>query len=56
VHDRKTGLVVAPEPDELGRACAYLAGHVDDAKAWGRAGKAVAERVTWDACVDALLA
>ena len=56
VHDRETGLVVAPEPDELGRACAYLAGHADDAKAWGRAGKAVAERVTWDACVDALLA
>ena len=26
VHDRETGLVVAPEPDELGRACAYLAG------------------------------
>jgi glycosyltransferase involved in cell wall biosynthesis len=55
VHDRETGLVVAPEADELGRACAYLAGHVDEAKAWGRAGKAVAERVTWDACVDALL-
>jgi len=56
VHDRETGLVVAPEVSELGRACAYLAGHVDDAKAWGRAGKAVAERVTWDACVSALLA
>jgi glycosyltransferase involved in cell wall biosynthesis len=55
VHDRETGLVVAPEPAELARACAYLAGHVDEAKAWGRAGKAVAERVTWDACVDALL-
>ena len=35
------------------RACAYLGGHVDEAKAWGRAGKAVAERVTWDACIDA---
>jgi glycosyltransferase involved in cell wall biosynthesis len=56
VHDRETGLVVAPEPAALGRACAYLAGHVDEAKAWGRAGKAIAERVTWDACVDALLA
>jgi len=55
VHDRETGLVVAPEAFELGRACVYLASHVDDAKAWGRAGKAVAERVTWDACVDALL-
>ena len=29
--------------------------HVDEAKAWGRAGKAIAERVTWDACIDALL-
>jgi glycosyltransferase involved in cell wall biosynthesis len=55
VHNRETGLVVAPQADELGRACAYLASHVDEAKAWGRAGKAVAERVTWDACVDALL-
>jgi glycosyltransferase involved in cell wall biosynthesis len=55
VHDRETGLVVAPEPAELARACAYLASHVDEAKAWGRAGKAVAERVTWDACVDSLL-
>jgi glycosyltransferase involved in cell wall biosynthesis len=55
VHDRETGLVVAPEPASLAQACAYLAGHVDEAKAWGRAGKVVAERVTWDACVDALL-
>jgi glycosyltransferase involved in cell wall biosynthesis len=56
VHDRETGIVVAPEPAALAQACAYLAAHVDEAKAWGRAGKAAAERVTWDACVDALLA
>ncbi|HZS23506.1 MAG TPA: glycosyltransferase family 4 protein [Gaiellaceae bacterium] len=55
VHDRETGVVVAPEPAELARACAYLAGHTDEARAWGRAGKALAERVTWDACIDALL-
>jgi glycosyltransferase involved in cell wall biosynthesis len=55
VHDRETGVVVAPDPAELARACTYLAGHVDEAKAWGRAGMAIAERVTWDACVDALL-
>jgi glycosyltransferase involved in cell wall biosynthesis len=55
VHDRETGVVVAPDVTELARAFAYLAGHVDEAKAWGRAGKAIAERVTWDACVDALL-
>jgi glycosyltransferase involved in cell wall biosynthesis len=55
VHDRETGVVVAPEPREVAAACAYLGGHVAEAKAWGRAGKAVAERVTWDACIDALL-
>jgi glycosyltransferase involved in cell wall biosynthesis len=55
VHDRSTGVVVAPEPAELARAAVYLGAHADDAKAWGRAGKSIAERVTWDACVDALL-
>ena len=56
VHDRRTGLVVAPEPAELARACAYLAEHDEEVAAWGRAGKAVAERVTWEACIHALLA
>jgi glycosyltransferase involved in cell wall biosynthesis len=56
VHDRETGIVVAPEPGALAQACAHLARHVDEAKAWGNAGKAIAERVTWDACIDALLA
>jgi glycosyltransferase involved in cell wall biosynthesis len=55
VHDRETGIVVAPEAVEIARACAYLVTHVDEAKAWGRAGLAIAERVTWDTCVDALL-
>jgi len=55
VHDRKTGVVVAPEPAAIARAALYLGDHADEAKAWGAAGKAIAERVTWDACVDALL-
>jgi glycosyltransferase involved in cell wall biosynthesis len=55
VRDRETGVVVAAEAAEIARACAYLAAHVDEAKAWGRAGRSLAERVTWDACVDALL-
>jgi glycosyltransferase involved in cell wall biosynthesis len=55
VHDRSTGVVVAPEPAELARAALYLASHGDEAREWGLAGKALAERVTWDACVDALL-
>ncbi len=56
VRDRETGLVVAPEPAELARAAAYLVAHADEARAWGGAGKAVAERVTWDAALDRLLA
>jgi glycosyltransferase involved in cell wall biosynthesis len=55
VHDRRTGAVVEPDAAAVAEACAYLATHVDEAKAWGRAGRALAERVTWDACVDALL-
>jgi glycosyltransferase involved in cell wall biosynthesis len=55
VRDRETGVVVAPEPAELARACGYLAAHADEARAWGRAGKAIAERVTWDSCIAALL-
>ena len=55
VRDRETGVVVAPDPAAIAQACAYLAANVDEAKAWGRAGRAIAERVTWDACVDALL-
>jgi glycosyltransferase involved in cell wall biosynthesis len=55
VHDRETGMVVAPDAADIARALAYLAGHVDEAKAWGHAGRRIAERVTWDACVDALL-
>ncbi len=56
VHDRETGLVVAPEATALAEACAYLAGHPEEAKALGEAGKALAEKITWDACIDALLA
>jgi glycosyltransferase involved in cell wall biosynthesis len=55
VHDRRTGAVVEPDAASVARACAYLAAHVGEAKAWGRAGREVAARVTWDACVDALL-
>jgi glycosyltransferase involved in cell wall biosynthesis len=55
VRDRETGVVVAPDAASVAQACAYLAAHVDEARAWGRAGRAIAERVTWDACVDALL-
>jgi glycosyltransferase involved in cell wall biosynthesis len=56
VSDRETGCVVAPAAEELARACAHLAAHPDEAAALGAAGRELARRVTWDACVDALLA
>ncbi len=56
VADRETGIVVAPDSASLGARGRRLAEHAAEAAAWGLQGKAVAERVTWDACVDALLA
>jgi glycosyltransferase involved in cell wall biosynthesis len=56
VADRRTGLVCEPRAPELAAACAWLRGHVDDAKAWGRAGKEIARRVSWDETIERLLA
>ncbi len=56
VRDRRTGLVVAPEAAAVAGACTYLRAHLDEAKAWGEAGRAAAEQVTWDGCIAALLA
>jgi glycosyltransferase involved in cell wall biosynthesis len=55
VADRSTGLVVAPRADELAQACAHLLAHRDEARAWGRAGKRIAEQVTWDGAIARLL-
>jgi glycosyltransferase involved in cell wall biosynthesis len=55
VADRQTGIVVAPDAGSLASAGAYLGAHTAEAAVWGLAGKAVAERVTWDACIDSLL-
>ncbi len=55
VADRSTGLVCAPEPAALAEACAWLAGHREEARAWGLAGRALAERVTWEAAIKRLL-
>jgi glycosyltransferase involved in cell wall biosynthesis len=54
VHDHETGVVVAPTAEEIARALASL--DADTAQRYGAAGKAIAERVTWDHCVDTLLA
>ena len=52
VRDGETGRVVEPTVEALAAA---LAVGEDDARAWGRAGKAIAEQVTWDSAIDRLL-
>jgi len=53
VRERETGRVVEPTVEAVAAA---LAIGEDDARAWGRAGKALAEQVTWDHAIDRLLA
>ena len=53
VTDRVTGLVTEPRAEALARAVATLT--PEDAAAWGRAGREVAERVSWDATIERLL-
>jgi len=55
VHDRRTGLVVAAEADAIGQAAAWLREHDDEAAAFGAAGKALADEVTWDRAIARLL-
>lgn len=56
VADRRTGLVCEPRPDAVAAACAWLREHVEEATAWGRAGKEIAGRISWDATIERLLA
>jgi glycosyltransferase involved in cell wall biosynthesis len=56
VSDGRTGLVVEPEAQAVAAACAWLAGHRSEARELGLAGRALAERVTWDSAIDRLLA
>ena len=55
VTDGRTGLVTAPDAGELARAATRLREHPDEAEAFGRAGRELAARVTWDACIERLL-
>jgi glycosyltransferase involved in cell wall biosynthesis len=55
VADGKNGVVCEPAPAAVATACAFLAANVEQARAQGRAGKAIAERLTWDTVVDRLL-
>jgi len=56
VTNGRTGLVVSPEAAELARAAGWLRTHRDEAAAFGRAGKAIAEGVTWGRAIERLLA
>ena len=56
VADRATGLVCAPRGEEIAGAFRFLLEHPEDVRAWGQAGKAIAEGVTWDHAIDRLLA
>jgi glycosyltransferase involved in cell wall biosynthesis len=56
VTDRRTGLVTAPDPVALAEAAAFLRANRGQAEAYGRAGRDVAARVTWDSCIERLLA
>src|SRR5437763_1489801 len=55
VTDRRTGLVCEPRAVAVAEACAWLRAHVEDAKEWGRAGKEIAGRVSWDETIERLL-
>ncbi|MBA2333226.1 MAG: glycosyltransferase family 1 protein, partial [Actinobacteria bacterium] len=53
---RTTGLVTAPEPLALAEAAGWLREHRGEAETFGAAGHAIAARVTWERCIDRLLA
>ena len=55
VHDRQTGLVVAPEAAAIAQAAAWLRDHPTDAATFGRSGKELAVAVTWDHAIERLL-
>jgi glycosyltransferase involved in cell wall biosynthesis len=54
VADGVTGIVCEPRAEALAAAFARLT--PADAAAWGRAGRELAQRVSWDATIDRLLA
>jgi glycosyltransferase involved in cell wall biosynthesis len=56
VVDGKNGLVCEPTPAAVAGACSWLAANPDRALAYGRSGKQVADRVTWESIVDRLIA
>ena len=55
VREGSTGRVVAAEPAAIGSAAVWLREHPGEAFTFGRAGKALAEGVTWDGAIGRLL-
>ncbi|HWN21114.1 MAG TPA: glycosyltransferase, partial [Gaiellaceae bacterium] len=56
VTDGRTGRVTAPEPGALAAAAGFLSANPAEAESYGRAGRELAAKVTWDGCIDRLLA
>ena len=58
VHDGRTGAVTEPRAEAIAAAWERLAAEPGavTARAWGEAGKVIAERVTWDDAIERLLA
>jgi glycosyltransferase involved in cell wall biosynthesis len=55
VTDQQTGLVCEPEPAAVAEALARLADNPEEARAWGQAGRKLAEQASWDAVIERLL-
>jgi glycosyltransferase involved in cell wall biosynthesis len=55
VFDQQTGIVCEPTAVDVARACSWLAEHPEQAREWGRSGKELAARDTWDNVIDRLL-
>jgi glycosyltransferase involved in cell wall biosynthesis len=56
VRDGETGLVVEPLPADVARGLVWLQANAGDAQAYGARGRELAAAVTWDSCIDRLLA
>jgi glycosyltransferase involved in cell wall biosynthesis len=55
VRDRSNGLVCEPAAASLAEACVWLDANRDSAREWGRAGRRVAELLSWDHVIERLL-
>ena len=55
VENRRTGLVCEPRAAAVAEAFAWLREHPEETGAYGRAGREVSERLTWEHVVERLL-